>query len=169
MALTDDPSTSTGIVGGRPWPRPTPNWRPPSSWYVFHLNIMVLGMVFLTTGLGGEIRIRMGLAGSDALNHEGLWMLIFCGLMGYWFRLIFWGRVPQRYKNMVRAALSAFLATGLPLAAVTMFLAAAQGDIQLPDDPVYHRLAPVLVTVFTIIGALCQISTVIWLLRYRKE
>lgn len=167
MSSLDD--QSTGIVGGRPWPRPAPNWRRPSSWYVFHLNIMMLGMVFLSLGLGGEIRMRMGLASSDAINHEGTWMLIFCGLMGYWFRLIFWGRVSPRYQNMVRIVLTTLLATGLPLAVVTIFSVVTLGDSPFPEDPIYMHSGPLIAAIFTTIGALCQISTVIWLMRYRTE
>lgn len=163
MASAND--QSTGIVGGRPWPRPAPNWRPPSPKYLMHLAFAFVGITTLTTALGGEIRMRASADVTNALSHEGLWMFIFCGLCGYWFRLIFWGRVPPRYQDMVRTTLTVFVTTGPLLAAVAVFLVATQGNVQSSDtwaDTFFIRC-------FTAYGALCQISSVIWLLRYRKE
>ena len=112
--------------------------------------------------------MRVGVAGGYAYSHEGRWMFILCMSWFFIARLIFWGRISPAYQVMVRNLLSAFVAVELPMALITMFLVVTQSPMQLPDDPAYH-VAPVLVTVFTILGALCQISTVIWLLRYRKE
>lgn len=92
-------------------------------------------------------------------------MILVAMSSGYWGRLIFWGRVAPRYQDKVRTALIAFLATGLPLAGVTLLLAATQGDIQSTDT----SRDTIFIACFTAFGVLCQISTVIWLLRYRQE
>lgn len=83
----------------------------------------------------------------------------------YTIRLIFWGRVPPRYQDMVRTALTIFIACGLPLAAITIFFVATQVDIRSSDA----KGDTLLILWSTVIGVLCQISTIIWLLRYRKE
>lgn len=92
-------------------------------------------------------------------------MLVLCMSWLYTLRLIFWGRVPSHYQNLVRTILSVFIAAGLPLALVTILLAVTSGKAQSDDQ----TGSTIMIAIFTIIGVLCQVSTVIWLLRYRKE
>lgn len=143
----------------------TPNWRRPSPKYLFHLAMAIVGMSSLGVALGAEMRYRAGLGTAAVMNHEGLWAFILSMSWGYTFRLIFWGRVPPRYQNLVRNLLSAFMAVELPLAAIAVFLFTTLNSV----PPSNHAADRILITVFTVFGTLCQISTVIWLLRYRKE
>jgi hypothetical protein len=141
------------------------HWRKPSRGYIISLGVALVGLATLGMGLGGEVRYRAGLDATDVIDHEGLWVFIFSLSWGYWFRLIFWDRVPLNYQNLVRTVLSALLIAELPLAIVAAFMAITQGK-PLTDDQV---AATIMIGMFTVIGVLCQISTVIWLLRYRKE
>lgn len=141
------------------------NWRRPSTWHLFHLAMAIVGITALSIGLGGELRIRAGLNGTDALNHEGVAALVFALSLGYAFRLIFWGKVPPHDQALARNLLSLILCAEIVLAVVALYLRATQGDVQPADG----AAGMVVATVFTVAGVLCQISTVIWLLRYRRE
>lgn len=141
------------------------NWRKPSRGYIVSLGVALVGLTTLVMGLGGELRYRAGLDATDVIDHEGLWAFIFSLSWGYWFRLIFWGRVPPSYQNLVRTVLSAVLIAELPLAAAAAFMAVTQGVPQSGDQVA----ETIMIGIFTAAGTLCQISTVIWLLRYRKE
>lgn len=146
-------------------PRDASSQRRPSPWYLFHLAIAMAGIAFLVFGFGGELRIRAGLDAFQALNHEGLAAFVFALSLGYLFRLIFWRRIPSPYQALVRNLLSLILCAEIALAVVTIFLLTTQGNVQ----PVGGESSSIVVVVFTSLGTLCQISTVIWLLRYRRE
>lgn len=139
--------------------------RRPSPWYLFHLAIAIAGIAFIAFSLGGELRIRSGLNAADALNHEGAVAFAFALSLGYVFRLIFWAKVPATYQALVRTLLSAILCAEVVFSAIAAFLLATQGDIR----PTGGDGATIMVTIFTAIGVLCQISTIIWLVRYRRE
>ncbi|MDG3439578.1 hypothetical protein [Nitrospirillum amazonense] len=74
--------------------------------------------------------------------------------------LIFWGRVPSQTQGLVRLLLSAIFAVEVVATIVAL---------GLPFTQPGGGGGSVLVTVFTLATALCQISTIIWLLRHRKE
>lgn len=139
--------------------------RRPSPQYLFHLAIAIIGIAALSVALGGELRIRSGLDATDALNHEGAVAFALALSLGYVSRLIFWDRVQPRYQALTRNVLSLILCVELALAIVTIFFVTTSGSIK----PVGGESSTGTVMWFTIPGVLCQISTVIWLLRYRRE
>lgn len=132
---------------------------------MFHLAIAAAGITWLTMVIGGELRIRAGLDPFEALNHEGAVAFVFSLSLGYVFRLIFWDRVSQRHQDFVRKFVSLIFCTEIILAAAGVFLRLTQANVQGTHD----KSGTIVMTVFLIFGLLCQISTVIWLLRYRRE
>jgi hypothetical protein len=79
-------------------------------------------------------------------------------------RLIFWPRSPLPLKNFVRAALTCLVAILLVLGPTALVLAIA----------VVHSRGPmsggaIFVGAFSTFAVLCQIGSVIWLVKYRRE
>ncbi|TWB21734.1 MULTISPECIES: hypothetical protein [Nitrospirillum] len=137
-----------------------PAWRRPSPGYLFHLALAVVGITFLAIGLDGSLKLRAQLDPVEALDGAGLVGFLFSWALVFGFRLIFWGRVPSQTQGLVRLLLSAIFAVEVVATIVALGLLFTQpGGVG----------GSVLVTVFTLAAALCQISTIIWLLRYRKE
>lgn len=139
--------------------------RRPSAWYLFHLAIAALGITWLTMALGGELRIRAGLDAFGTLRQEGPVAFIFSLSIGYMFRLIFWDKAPDRYRGPIRNCLGLIFFVEPILAIVAVLARFTQGNVQV----VGGDSGTAVVTIFTVFGVLCQISTVIWLLRYRRE
>lgn len=139
--------------------------RQASRWYQLHLAFAMVGMTAITIGLGGQIRLRLGLDGLGAYQREGFFMFLISASWAYGFRPIFWTSVPAYYQNLIRTILSLFMAAELLMAIVTVPLLLTQPNSNTEDE----LTGSILITVFAIAGIVCQISTVIWLLRYRKE
>lgn len=145
--------------------RAVPRWRPPTRGYMLNLVMACAGITFLVIALGSEIRLRAGLDVAGASDHEGVLALLFSGFIIYAFRLIFWSRIPPLFQNLMRGLLSLILCAELVLAVVVIYLVAMQGHARPPGGP-GDTFA---IVSFTAMGVLCQISTVVWLLRYRRE
>lgn len=140
-----------------------PRWRPPTKWYLLNLVISMIGMPALVIGFGAEIRIRLGVDVFSAIDREGFAALLFSGFVLYAFRIIFWNHVPERWQNLTRNLVILTLCAELMLAAVAVLLVATQGNISAPSGGTFIAIW------FTGCGVLCQISTALWLLRYRRE
>ncbi|WP_186457559.1 hypothetical protein [Nitrospirillum amazonense] len=141
------------------------SWRKPSPGYYASLGFALVGIVFGATAVGGSLDIRAQEDAFNAINGVGLPALIFVWFLLYAFRLIFWGRIPRHYQNLTRTVLSLIMCGEVLLTAYALFLVSTQprGDI------VGGESSSIIILWFTILATLCQIGTIIWLVRYRKE
>lgn len=144
---------------------PVPSWRRPSPGYYASLGFALVGIVFGATAVGGSLDIRAHADAFNAINGVGLPALIFVWFLLYAFRLIFWGKIPRHYQDMTRTIISLILCGEVLLTAYALFLVATQPEGDLGGG----KSSSIIVTWFTILASLCQIGTIIWLVRYRKE
>lgn len=145
--------------------RQAATWRRPTAGYYASLGFALVGIVFVAMGIGGSLDARAGVDAFDALDHAGLPALIFVWFLLYAFRLIFWGRVSPHVQNLVRNALTLLLCIEVAAAAVALFLM-----ITAPDaPPLGGSSRTIMIVCFTVPAVLCQIATLTWLIRYRKE
>ena len=133
----------------------SPNLRPVSVGYLITLALAMTGMVFVAIGLGGSLEARAGHDPLDAINVAGLPTFFFMWFLMYLFRLIFWKKVPERRQAQVRGFVTAVLSLEVLCASLAIVLLTSTGGVTA--------------IAFTILGALCQIATVTWLVRYRHE
>ncbi|MBB6253244.1 hypothetical protein [Nitrospirillum iridis] len=142
-----------------------PAWRKPTPGYYASLGFALAGMVFVATSLAGSLQIRAHADAFSIINPVGLPVMLFVWFLLYAFRLIFWGRVPAQSQNLIRTLLTLVLCAEVIAAVIALLLAMTQPD----GDPVGGQGREIMVIFFTVFGGLCQIGTVVWLLRYRKE
>ncbi|MDE1150609.1 MAG: hypothetical protein PW843_29010 [Azospirillaceae bacterium] len=136
--------------------QPAPAWRRPSPGYLFHFALAAVGITFLAIGLDGSLKLRAGADPMDAMDGAGLVAFLFSWLLVFGFRLIFWGKVPAPGQHLVRTVLIGIFAVEIVCAVAALAL-------------LFTGPGSVLVTVFTLAGVLCQISTIVWLIRHRQE
>ncbi|MEC4592377.1 hypothetical protein VPG91_15345 [Nitrospirillum amazonense] len=143
----------------------TPTWRKPSTGYYASLGFALPGIVFAATSIAGSLQIRAHADAFSIINPVGLPAMLFVWLLLYAFRLIFWGKVSPQKQELVRTLLTLVLCAEVLAGLVAVILLWTQPA----GEPVGGPGRATMVDCFTVIAALCQISTVIWLLRYRKE
>ena len=129
-----------------------------SAGYLASYGFAVVGIPFLAIGLGATIDQRAGRDPREAVSGVGFVAFVFMFVMVFAVRLVFWNRVSADLQALVRAVLSLVLATELIAAVVALGMAPWQGA---------HGAG--LATWFTVLGVICQIATLIWLVRYRPE
>ncbi len=133
----------------------SPNMRPVSVGYLVTLGFAMSGIVFVAIGLGGVFEARAGRDPMDAINLAGLPAFLFTWFLLYFFRLIFWRKVPERRQAQARAFLTTVLVVEVfsaMLAILLLFPNAGGVEVALAA-----------------LGAIFQIATVTWLVRYRHE
>lgn len=133
----------------------SPSLRPVSVGYLINLGFALVGLALLGIGFGATLEARAGHDPLDGINAVGLPALIFSWLLMYVVRLIFWRRVPERGQAQARGFVISVLVLELVVAGAAITLLTSSGGV--------------VAAAFTCLGALCQIATVTWLIRYRKE
>ncbi len=123
----------------------------------------LLGAFFLFLSLYGSYQQSIGHSPIDAMNWVG--DVAFAGIFVLLFtlRLIFWSRSPPALQSALRLAFTVFFGLTVVLSAVAVvyaFVVTGRGG---------PHAEPVFIACFTALAALCQIGSVIWLLRYRQE
>lgn len=133
----------------------SPTLRPVTVGYLITFAFALVGLTFLGIGLGATLEARAGHDPLDGINAVGLPVFVFSWLLMYIFRLIFWRKVPEHRQAQARGFVTAILVSELIAAGVAVALLASSGGV--------------VAAAFTGLGALCQIATVTWLVRYRRE
>ena len=125
--------------------------------------LALVGLVFLSMTFGGTLQLRRGGDPFDALDSWGVPAFFVIWALMYLMRVIFWRRVPVRRQMQVRIFfVGLFMCELLAYAAGVWFLARTNAG----PHPSSNANGPVI----TIgIAGVCQIATVVWLLRYRRE
>ncbi|WP_145733434.1 hypothetical protein [Nitrospirillum pindoramense] len=129
----------------------------PTSWYIFNFAVAALGLPILVNSFMGNLNIHPN---DDAVTFFAFMLMI---ILLYSPRLIFWEKVPARFQEVVRnAIISIFIMEIIAtIAVLSLFFA----NLQVSAGGGERFVA----VYDTSLAALCQISTIIWLLRYRKE
>jgi hypothetical protein len=132
----------------------------PSPGYLYTLGFAVLGFPCIAAGMSGALIARNADDPINALGNYTFATFIFMFLLLFAMRLIFWPLAPAPLRSSVRLLLSGLIALSIPLAVVALWLAFSG------TQTVHHYFIPVY---FSIIALLCQIGSVLWLIRYRHE
>lgn len=122
--------------------------------YLFTFAMALVSMTLLGIVVGGLVLIRQGGSPFDAIDGVGLVCFIASAIVGYLFRLIFWDRSSPGVRTGVRRFVTALLSL-LPIAAAVAVALAATTP------------TPGWLLGFLVMGCLCQIATIWWLVRYR--
>ncbi|MDZ5645721.1 hypothetical protein [Nitrospirillum sp. BR 11828] len=139
--------------------------RRPSPGYLLNLSLASAGLAGLSVSLGGSLAI---IKHADAIAVYGdvtPYVFVFALSIGYLYRLIFYSRVQPAIQNLVRCFLTAIFSIEL----IGFCAALAAFYLQWSTFPPPDVGDRILVTTFTVFTVVCQIGTVLWLLRYRKE
>ena len=140
-----------------------PQSRTPSAGYQISAAAALLGTMFLFVALYGTWLQSRGGDPIDAMAWPGQLAFATMFLLLFTLRLIFWSRSPPALQSALRTAFTAFFGATVILSAVAVvfaFIVTARGG---------PHAEPVFIGCFTTFAALCQIGSVIWLLRYRQE
>lgn len=122
-------------------------------------------MTFLTIGLDGAILLRGGRNPVDAMGPPGLTAFVFTFVLCFVARLTFWDKASIAWQSAARTFISvAFIATVLLTACALALFAFGMNGLRPAAG--YDTSLPI---TFTLLAALCQIASVTWLLRYRRE
>ena len=140
-----------------------PQSRNPSAGYGWSVLPAITGVFFLFVALYATWLQSQGHSPIDAMNWPG--DVAFAGIFVLLFtlRLIFWSRSPPALQSALRTAFTALFGATVVLSAVAVvfaFVVTSHGGL---------HAEPVFIACFTALAALCQIGSVIWLLRYRQE
>lgn len=140
-------------------PQDTIAARRPSSGYSVSFAFACTAIAFI--GVALEEGFGAGHTDTGSIfGQAGTIGLLFAFATGFAVRLVFWTRMSRDIQSLVRTAITAIFALSILM---TMILAAI----------CLYRLgsgaASAGMTAFTILSALCQIATIIWLVRYRAE
>ncbi len=138
--------------------------RTPSSGYVVSLVSAVAGLFFITLTLVGAVLARAGRDSVAATGWPGQTAFAGSFLILFASRLVFWNRSPPALQQFVRSALTILLCGALGLAAVALVL--ASGVVAGERSP---RVHPVFLIGVAGLAALCQVGTIVWLLKFRRE
>ncbi|MEA1649112.1 hypothetical protein UAJ10_08775 [Nitrospirillum sp. BR 11164] len=141
------------------------NLRQPSPGYLYSLALAGVGLAFLSVGLGGTLAI---LKHADVLAVYGSvtpFVFTFALSLGFLYRLIFSARVSASLQALVRQFITLIFILEVIGAVVALVLFYVQWSVSPPPDDGDRAI----VSIFMVFTCLCQIPTVIWLLRYRKE
>ncbi|MEA1649113.1 hypothetical protein UAJ10_08780 [Nitrospirillum sp. BR 11164] len=142
-----------------------PTWRRPSTGYYLTLGLALPGIVFAATSIAASLQIRAHADPFGILDPVGLPAMLFVWFLLYAFRLIFWGKVPPRTQDIVRTLLTLVLCAEVLAGAAALALALTTPT----EEPVRGGAGLIMVGSFTTLAVLSQLSTITWLLRYRKE
>ena len=137
--------------------------RTPSAGYGWCMLFALPGTFFLFLALYGTYLQSIGRSPIDTMNWIG--DVAFAGVFVLLFamRLIFWSRSPPSLQAAVRTAFTALFGLTVLLSAVAVVYALL---VTRRGGP---HAQPVFIGCFTALAVLCQIGSVIWLLRYRRE
>ncbi len=136
--------------------------RRPSPGYLFTLSLAMAGLAASAIGLGSALRLAAGKDPTDALQFEGTAVFAAALLLGFVYRLIFWNKVSPRAQNMVRVFLACVLEVGVLISILAIVF-----TLKATSAGSGTRL--ILPIMFSATSAICQIASVTWLLRYRRE
>jgi hypothetical protein len=134
----------------------------PSGPYQISLAGGVLGLPFLAMSLGGVFNALHGANPVDAAGWPGTPAFIGMFAVVFTARLIFWDRTPPNVKALVRLLITALMGLEVLLAALAVVLTVTDWSAFGPHYGFF-------IGWFTFFAALCQIGSVIWLLKYRRE
>ena len=137
--------------------------RTPSTGYSISIIFALAGVFFLFVAMLGTYLESNGRDPIDAFDLPGQIAFACMFLLLFAARLIFWSRSPPRLQSLVRAAITALFCLTVVLTVVTVVWAVF---VMARGGP---HAQPVLIGAFTTFAALCQVGSVIWLLRYRQE
>lgn len=134
--------------------------RKPSTGYVLSLTFASVATAFIGIALEEGFGVDHNGKPAGALQDAGtLGVIIMFGLM-FTARLVFWIRIPQHVQSLVRGIMTGIFALSLVgTAALLVGCTVGTGA----------RGSPGGFLTFTVLAALCQIATLIWLVRYRNE
>ncbi|MEE3627490.1 hypothetical protein UCD39_26535 [Nitrospirillum sp. BR 11752] len=141
------------------------NFRRPSPGYLYSLALAGAGLAFLSVSLGGSLAI---LKHGDVLDIYGTvtpYVFAFALCIGFLYRLIFSPRISPPLQALVRKFITSILVLEVIGTGVALILFYNQRSISPPPDDGDR----VIVTIFMVFTGICQIPTILWLLRYRKE
>ena len=137
--------------------------RTPSAGYGWSVLPAIAGVFFLFVSLYGSWLQSQGHSPVDAMNWPGDVAFAAIFVLLFAMRLIFWSRSPPALQAAVRTAFTALFGLTVILSAVAVVYALFVTHHGGP------HAEPLFITCFTALAALCQIGSVIWLMRYRRE
>ncbi len=132
----------------------------PSTGYLASMAAALVGLPCLGTALGGVLIGRSGGDPIDALDNYTTVTFLFMFVLAFAMRLIFWPSAPPALRRAVRALLTAIFALSMPLAVFALVQ-----SLTLPQSAKHSFVA----VIFSIFALLCQIGSLTWLLRYRRQ
>ena len=140
-----------------------PGFRRFSTGYGVTVGIALAGLVFVSITAGAVFEARTGGDPESAINPFGLFGFLLTWTFLYLIRLIFWEKMSERRQAQMRAIVTGLLTLEvLTTVLVAVLLMAGAG--RSSTDP------SATTAIWTcVVAALCQIATVTWLVRYRRE
>ena len=130
----------------------------PSAGYLLALLGGCLGLTFGSLPIGAVWEVSRGVDPYDALSGPTTVVFAVAYIPAFALRLIFWPRSSPQLRAFTRRLLTGFLIVSFLEAIAAVVLPAVYGATS----------ASIIVIPSAIIAVLCQIGTVIWLVRYRR-
>ena len=130
----------------------------PSAGYLLALLGGCLGLTFGSLPIGAVWEVSRGVDPYDALSGPTTIVFATSYIPLFALRLIFWPRSSQRLRMFTRRLLTGFLIVSFLEAIAAVVLPVVYGATS----------ASTIVVLFAILAVLCQVGTVIWLVRYRR-
>lgn len=133
--------------------------RRPSTGYLYSFTFACVALGFI------GVALETGFApkptdGPSFFSGAGTAGLLLAFAILFAVRLVFWSRIPVATQALVRTAITGIFALSLAVSMILLLICV----IGINGLPV-----PIAMVVFTALATLCQISAVIWLIRYRSE
>ena len=129
--------------------------RRPSAGYLLSLTVACTAIPSTAIALGAGWNAHHGVDPANAIGGVGAAALVLGYGLLFAMRLIFWPKASQAVQSLVRTIVSVVLAGSLLATAFALWSLTRNGGF--------------LVVWFTVLAALCQIGTAVWLIRYRSE
>ena len=130
----------------------------PKAGYLLSLCAGLVGFTFDAIALGAIDLAHNGRDATEALSGVGTFAFGYIILLCFAMRLIFWPRSSERVRVCVRAVLTGTLVISLLCAVIGVVLLACGFSPGRSGLAIY----------FAVPAALCQVGSVVWLLRYRR-
>jgi hypothetical protein len=93
------------------------------------------------------------------MDVQGLMWMMASFAIAFATRLIFWPRAAASLRHGVRVLTSLIFLLGVPASVISLVIALTLPLAKHTSLPVY----------FSVLALLCQIGSVLWLVRYRQE
>lgn len=130
----------------------------PSAGYLLALGGGCLGLTFGSLPIGAVWEMSRGVDPYDAMSGPTTIVFAISYIPLFAVRLIFWPRSSPQLRALTRRLLTGFLIVSFLEAIAAAVFPAVYGATS----------ASTIVILFAILAVLCQVGTVVWLVRYRR-